>query len=147
MDRFPLKKSEEEWKKELSDKEFRVRQACGERHHPTAAGVGSDSHGSLLSRRSRFRRFFPNSLAPLAVKVIRGKGTEPARTGEYDKFYPEKGYFVCRACKQPLYTGKGAVCDEHEIPSMSSSGCSMPCAFVDASTASAPSSLQAKARC
>lgn len=32
-------------------------------------------------------------------RVLRQKGTERAGTGEYDKFYPEDGYFVCRACQ------------------------------------------------
>eukprot|EP00047_Mylnosiga_fluctuans_P002691 m.225529 g.225529 ORF g.225529 m.225529 type:complete len:145 (-) comp11277_c0_seq1:62-496(-) len=38
--------------------------------------------------------------------VIRNKGTERAGTGEYDKFYPKKGYFECRACKAPLYSAE-----------------------------------------
>lgn len=37
-------------------------------------------------------------------KVIRGKGTEYPGTGEYDSFYPKQGYFVCRACGNPLYS-------------------------------------------
>jgi peptide-methionine (R)-S-oxide reductase len=43
-------------------------------------------------------------LGNAAYAVIRGKGTEPARTGEYDKFYPTEGYFACRACGNPLYS-------------------------------------------
>jgi peptide-methionine (R)-S-oxide reductase len=35
--------------------------------------------------------------------VLRQKGTEPPRTGEYDKHF-EEGQYVCRACKTPLYT-------------------------------------------
>eukprot|EP00193_Tetraselmis_chui_P012136 CAMPEP_0177774000 /NCGR_PEP_ID=MMETSP0491_2-20121128/13229_1 /TAXON_ID=63592 /ORGANISM="Tetraselmis chuii, Strain PLY429" /LENGTH=147 /DNA_ID=CAMNT_0019292261 /DNA_START=89 /DNA_END=532 /DNA_ORIENTATION=+ len=58
---FPVQKSDEEWKAELTPEEFRV---------------------------------------------LRAKGTEPPRTGEYDKFYPGEGYFACRACKHPLYTAK-----------------------------------------
>ncbi|CAM9750887.1 unnamed protein product [Choristocarpus tenellus] len=40
--------------------------------------------------------------------VLRSKGTERASTGEYDKFYPSKGegYFVCRACGNPLYSAE-----------------------------------------
>eukprot|EP00397_Hematodinium_sp_SG-2012_P046956 GEMP01053221.1.p1 GENE.GEMP01053221.1~~GEMP01053221.1.p1 ORF type:complete len:164 (+),score=38.96 GEMP01053221.1:55-546(+) len=38
--------------------------------------------------------------------VLRNKGTEPPRTGEYDKFYPTEGYFKCKACDFPLYSAK-----------------------------------------
>lgn len=41
-----------------------------------------------------------------AFQVLRQKGTEPARTGEYDKFYPSEGHFVCRGCGTPLYSAK-----------------------------------------
>jgi len=37
-------------------------------------------------------------------EVLRLKGTERPGTGEYDKFYPKKGHFVCKACEAPLYT-------------------------------------------
>uniref|UniRef100_A0A6B2LP73 Peptide-methionine (R)-S-oxide reductase n=1 Tax=Arcella intermedia TaxID=1963864 RepID=A0A6B2LP73_9EUKA len=39
-------------------------------------------------------------------KVLWDKATEPAGTGEYNKFYPKKGYFACRACKTPLYSAE-----------------------------------------
>ncbi|KAL1524243.1 hypothetical protein AB1Y20_019148 [Prymnesium parvum] len=44
-------------------------------------------------------------LTPEEYRVIRQKGTEP-RGGEYDGFYPApgEGHFVCRACKNPLYS-------------------------------------------
>ncbi|CAM9792752.1 unnamed protein product [Ectocarpus sp. 13 AM-2016] len=47
-------------------------------------------------------------LTPTEYDVIRNKGTERATTGEYDKFYPEKheGFFVCKACKNPLYSAE-----------------------------------------
>ncbi len=38
-------------------------------------------------------------------RVIEGKGTEPAFTGEYDNFY-ESGTFVCRKCNAPLFSSK-----------------------------------------
>ncbi len=34
--------------------------------------------------------------------VIKEKGTEAPFTGEYNDFY-QKGIFICRACKTPLY--------------------------------------------
>lgn len=49
----------------------------------------------------------PNLLPQLSKEeyhVIREKGTERAGTGEYDKQYPTKGYFACRACQAPLYS-------------------------------------------
>lgn len=41
-------------------------------------------------------------LSPEEYRIIRGKGTEPAGSGEYDRFFPEKkeGFFACRACEQ-----------------------------------------------
>jgi len=38
--------------------------------------------------------------------ILRGKGTEAAGSGEYDRYFPapSEGHFVCRACKQPLYS-------------------------------------------
>jgi peptide-methionine (R)-S-oxide reductase len=39
-------------------------------------------------------------------QVLRLKGTEPARTGEYDKFYPSEGHFVCAGCGNPLYSAE-----------------------------------------
>ncbi|CAM9114848.1 unnamed protein product [Ascophyllum nodosum] len=40
--------------------------------------------------------------------ILRQKGTERASTGEYNGFYPEKsdGYFVCKACRNPLYSAE-----------------------------------------
>ena len=43
-------------------------------------------------------------LAPEEFYVLRQKGTERPGSGEYNKFYPKDGHFVCSACAQPLYT-------------------------------------------
>eukprot|EP00013_Stygamoeba_regulata_P020555 CAMPEP_0177659738 /NCGR_PEP_ID=MMETSP0447-20121125/17614_1 /TAXON_ID=0 /ORGANISM="Stygamoeba regulata, Strain BSH-02190019" /LENGTH=148 /DNA_ID=CAMNT_0019164651 /DNA_START=165 /DNA_END=611 /DNA_ORIENTATION=+ len=42
-------------------------------------------------------------LTPEEFHVLREKGTERAGAGEYNGVVPS-GYFVCRACGQPLYT-------------------------------------------
>lgn len=41
-------------------------------------------------------------LTPEEYEIIRGKGTEAAGSGEYDRYFPgpQEGHFVCRACKQ-----------------------------------------------
>ena len=46
----------------------------------------------------------PLQLSKEEYHVIREKGTERAGSGEYDKQYPTKGYFACRACLAPLYS-------------------------------------------
>ncbi len=49
------------------------------------------------------------ALSPQEYDVIRKKGTEAAGTGEYDKFKPKEGHFVCRACGTPLYSAAAKV--------------------------------------
>mmetsp|Transcript_26589 Transcript_26589/g.36717 ORF Transcript_26589/g.36717 Transcript_26589/m.36717 type:complete len:189 (-) Transcript_26589:211-777(-) len=38
--------------------------------------------------------------------VLRKKGTERPGTGEYDGYYPTKGYFSCAGCGNPLYSAE-----------------------------------------
>ncbi|KAI8808343.1 Mss4-like protein [Cladochytrium replicatum] len=59
-------------------------------------------------------------LSPEQFRVLRQKGTEPAFTGKYDKFY-EEGTYGCGACGVPLYKSKTKF----------NSGCGWP-AFYDA---------------
>jgi peptide-methionine (R)-S-oxide reductase len=47
-----------------------------------------------------------NNLTPEEMRVIEEKGTEAPFTGEYDKFFPVDGVFVCRKCDNPLYSSK-----------------------------------------
>jgi len=43
-------------------------------------------------------------LSAPAFQILRNKGTERPGTGEYDKFYPDDGYFACGGCQRPLYS-------------------------------------------
>ena len=38
--------------------------------------------------------------------ILRRKGTERPGSGEYNKFYPKLGHFVCAGCSQPLYSAQ-----------------------------------------
>eukprot|EP00040_Diaphanoeca_grandis_P020942 m.111380 g.111380 ORF g.111380 m.111380 type:complete len:236 (-) comp28117_c0_seq2:122-829(-) len=46
------------------------------------------------------------ALSPLEYDVLRDKGTEPARSGEYDDFTAPSGHFACRGCAAPLYSAQ-----------------------------------------
>lgn len=46
-----------------------------------------------------------NKLTPEEEKIIKGNGTEPPFSGEYDSFY-EDGVFICRRCNSPLFSSK-----------------------------------------
>jgi peptide-methionine (R)-S-oxide reductase len=59
-------------------------------------------------------------LSAQEYQILRLKHTEPAGSGEYNK-YSEEGTYVCAGCKAPLYTSKTKF----------DSGCGWP-AFYDA---------------
>ena len=65
------------------------------------ANVAKDEYAYQLSD-MQWRKKLSNQ----EYNVLRKKATERATTGKYDKLYPEKGYFVCRGCDQPLYSHK-----------------------------------------
>lgn len=44
-------------------------------------------------------------LGPNAYKVLRKKGTERAFSGKYHD-YKEKGYYLCNACNNPLFSSE-----------------------------------------
>merc|ERR1711862_829105 len=44
------------------------------------------------------------SLTPAEFNILRDKGTERPFSGEYNKHYPKKGYYVCKGCDLPLYS-------------------------------------------
>lgn len=46
------------------------------------------------------------ALSPTAYNILREKGTERGGTGEYDRFYPDEGHFVCGGCSAPLYSAE-----------------------------------------
>ena len=39
-------------------------------------------------------------------KVLREQHTEAAGSGEYDRFYPPEGHFICRGCGQALFSAE-----------------------------------------
>ncbi|KAI0367026.1 peptide methionine sulfoxide reductase msrB [Pilatotrama ljubarskyi] len=58
-------------------------------------------------------------LSPEQFRILRQKGTEPAGTGKYDKFFQE-GVYTCAGCGAPLY----------KSTTKFNSGCGWPAFFV-----------------
>lgn len=73
--------------------------------------IVTQSTGTIVKSESQWRK----ELTREEYFVLRGKGTEPANTGEYDKHYPKHGYYMCKACGLPLYSF-GAKYDIENIP-------------------------------
>ena len=47
--------------------------------------------------------FWKQHLTPDEHRILFQQGTERAGSSVYDKFYPRRGHFCCRACGIPLY--------------------------------------------
>ena len=60
----------------------------------------------MVSRVEKSDADWSKELDKTSFQVLRKKGTEPAGTGEYDKFYPTEGHFVCKGCGNPLYSAE-----------------------------------------
>ena len=60
-----------------------------------------------------------NLLSPEEYYVCRKKGTEPAFSGEYDKFY-ESGSYLCKCCKLELFSSTSKYNSGSGWPSFSS---------------------------
>lgn len=63
-------------------------------------------------------------------RMLRQQGTEAPGRGEYHTFFPQEGYFGCRACKFPLYssTSKFKDCASRRALKSASKRCSCPMA-------------------
>ena len=78
----------------------------------------------MVSRVEKSEGEWKKELDQFSFQVLRKKGTEPAGTGEYDKFYPTEGHFVCKGCGNPLYSAEskfnsGCVMVRRTIPQTS----------------------------
>ena len=89
-----VEKSDAEWAKEVRNRyqAIFVRSAHTSRSWPVADCAPLSTAISQLDKTS--------------FQVLRKKGTEPAGTGEYDKFFPKEGHFVCKGCGNPLYSAQ-----------------------------------------
>jgi hypothetical protein len=82
---------------------------AGRRSTSTTSSVALPSSSSGVPPRGSRRRGeleWAKHLSAFEYYVLRGKGTERAGSGEYDKEYPADGHFACRACGSPLYDAR-----------------------------------------
>lgn len=76
-----------------------------------AARVGSFKQYSKMpvdEKVLKTEQEWKSELSREEYRVLREKGTEPAFSGRFDKYYPEigSGYFACRGCLNPLYSAQ-----------------------------------------
>ncbi|RUP45604.1 Mss4-like protein [Jimgerdemannia flammicorona] len=95
---------------------------CNQKTNPTTSHSSStaNTNTNTMTTVNKSDEEWQALLTPSQFKVIRGKGTEPAGTGEYNK-HKAVGTYACAACGTPLYTSS------HKFDS----GCGWP-AFFDA---------------
>ncbi|KAI0133548.1 methionine-R-sulfoxide reductase-like protein SelR [Xylariales sp. AK1849] len=84
--------------------------------------------GSLFSSSASSKMSYPDQrsndewravLNKEQFRILREKGTEPAGSGKYDKFFSENGVYTCAGCEAPLYKAN------HKFKS----GCGWPAYF------------------
>jgi peptide-methionine (R)-S-oxide reductase len=71
--------------------------------HDEITDNNGEEKEKVVSWKPTDRDFWENNLSKQEHRVLRKKGTEAPRSSVYDKFYPAKGYFCCRACGLELY--------------------------------------------
>ena len=99
---FPLQKSQQEWKSELTQEEFRIlRLKVGTIANPPSIANAFTSI-NIKHRHVHQRKYVRR--ANIASTAAAAQGTERARSGEYDKYYPTDGHFKCAGCGNPLYS-------------------------------------------
>jgi peptide-methionine (R)-S-oxide reductase len=80
----------------------RSRSSSSKSGHNSTVSMAAIAGEKVVKSESEWKK----ELSAQEYNVIRGKGTERAFTGEYDKFFEQGGYFACRACKNPLYSAQ-----------------------------------------
>lgn len=72
-------------------------------HHRTKI-VSCDGQTIEVWEPLDYQRFWNDHLTPKEFDVLRKQATEPPRSSIYHKFYPDSGFFACRACGLALYS-------------------------------------------
>mmetsp|Transcript_5801 Transcript_5801/g.18298 ORF Transcript_5801/g.18298 Transcript_5801/m.18298 type:complete len:199 (+) Transcript_5801:46-642(+) len=88
--------------KRISQKKNKTSSSFNRRSIITMSSTGGENGEKIQKSDAEWKK----SLTAQQFQVLRLKGTEPARTGEYDKFYPSEGHFVCAGCGNALYSAE-----------------------------------------
>jgi peptide-methionine (R)-S-oxide reductase len=88
--------------KRISQKKNKTSSSFSRRSIITMSSTGGENGEKIQKSDAEWKK----SLTAQQFQVLRLKGTEPARTGEYDKFYPSEGHFVCAGCGNALYSAE-----------------------------------------